>query len=437
VFFQESEHQGSPPMGMSLLPWRKGRSGTGTSALAALAVVAILTVVELHGRGGRAVLDAAQAKSAASSLTVYDSAVGRSVLEAEREVDTLFVQLSKAQTHLNHLANKVLEGAKPGKASKLARPLAAGTKLHQSAHVVHVEEALDQSIAEAKANVDRLSHALRDAEAKLNTQVAFIVDAHPADRKKLPAGVQGPPIALAHKARASQLAEQPPVAASGDKAGFPSHAAERRNVRAAYRKFFKLKGAKEDAAKAKEAKEASEGVDVTPYSDCKGTACHVQIYMNLQTPTVDYTALTGKHYLPSLRKLRKTVRERGRLSLEDTRQAVEKKPNEQPFKFEWQRPGAEHVEIGGEKRNGKRCDEPPVSVRACLVRGYRTEFAVRFARRRALTRPHLHVLILAQDWRAHRDPCQRQAPKDARRHGVRRAALGCEPRRASRQKQDR
>ncbi len=359
----------------------EGRRGTGTSALAALAVVAIVTVVELHGRGGRTVLDTAQAKSAASSsLTVYDSAVGRSVLEAEREVDTLFVQLSKAQTHLNHLANKVLEGAKLGKPSKLARPLAA-TKLHQSAHVVHVEEALDQSIAQAKANVDRLSRALRDAEAKLNTRVAFIVDAHPADRKKPPAGVQGPPIALAHKARASQLAEQPSVAASGDKAGFPSHAAERRHVRAAYRKFFKLQEAKEDAAKAKEAKEASEGVDVTPYSDCKGTACHVQIYMNLQTPTVDYTALTGKHYLPSLRKLRQTVRERGRLSLEDTRQAVEKKPNEQPYKFEWQRPGAEHVEIGGQKKNGKRCGcEPPVFLRACLGRGYRTAFMVRFAR---------------------------------------------------------
>ena len=379
-FLRDHERTGQCPLAMSPHPRSRSGARPALGALAGLALVAALAVAVLHQRDvGRAVLDAQAAgpKSAAASLTVYDSSVGRGVLEAERDVDALFVQLSQAQTRLNHLTNKVLEAGHQASPSKPGAKLhqAEGTKLHQSAHAVHVQEALDRSIAEAKANVDRLSHALRDAEEKLNTRVSFIVDAHAADRKTAagtsskdaaaasqlhaaPGGkspAEGPPVALAHMARASQLAEQAPVAASGDKPGFPSHAAERRSVRSAYRKFFQLKAAKQ----AKAAKEASEGWDVTPYSDCKGKSCDVQVYLNLQTPTVDYTARTGKHFLPSLKKLRQTVRERGRLSLEDARQAVQPQGKKPAYQFEWQRPGAKRVAIGGVADHGKRCGYGP------------------------------------------------------------------------------
>ena len=294
----------------------------------------------------------------------YDSSLGRGVLNAERDVDALFVQLSEAQTHLNQLTNKVLEGAPVAK--KSSHP--AGTiQLKQTKHAEHVEEALDKSIAQARANVDRLSAALRDAEEQLNTRVSFIVDTHPAGSKKdavKASTTQGPPLALAHSARASQLLQKAPrvtVAASGDKSGFPSHAAERRNVRAAYNKFYILKAAKQ----ANIAKEAAQGWDVTPYKDCKGTDCNIELYLNLKTPNVDYTARTGKHFLPSMAKLRRTVTERGRLALKYGKVVgiigngprgealVDPQGADPAYHFVWQRPGVEHSEIGGAKTGGK------------------------------------------------------------------------------------
>jgi len=352
----------------------------------ALAAVAVAVV---HFQSTSVELQSADRKISAQ----YDSSLGRGVLNAERDVDALFVQLSEAQTHLNQLTNKVLEGAPVAKKS----PHPAGTiELKQTKHAEHVEEALDKSIAQARVNVDRLSAALRNAEGKLNTRVSFIVDTHPAGSKKdavKASTTQGPPLALAHSARASQLLQKAPrvtVAASGDKAGFLSHAAERRNVRAAYKKFYSLKAEKQ----AKFAKEAAQGWDVTPYKDCKGTDCNIELYLNLKTPNVDYTARTGKHFLPSMAKLRQTVTERGRLALNYGKVVgiigngprgealVDPQGADPAYHFVWQRPGVEHSEIGGAKTGGKssvqlntagayakqlpkpasRFDEPPTGV---------------------------------------------------------------------------
>jgi len=276
----------------------------------ALALALAAVTVHLHSSSSSSsiLLKSADRKIAAQ----YDSSLGRGVLDAERDFDALFVKLSQAQTHLNELTNKVLEGAEEAK----KEPAAPGgaTQLH----AVHVEEALDKSIAQASTNVDLLAHALRNAEEKLNTRVSFIVGpGSPAGAKqaeKAGKNTEGPPVALAHKARASQLSQQvqrPSVAASGDKTGFTSHASERRHVQAAYQKFYSLKAAKQ----AKIAKEATQGWDVTPYKDCKGADCNIELYLDLKTPNVDYTARTGKHFLPSMDKLRKTVTERGRLAL--------------------------------------------------------------------------------------------------------------------------
>ena len=325
------------------------QSMAGAAALASLVAVATLYV---RGSGPLGVV----LMPGRHIAPQYDSPVGRGVLQAERDVDTLFLQLSQAQTHLNQLTDQVLEGSISAKApGGGASDGAASMKLHQSVHAspsrhaVHLEEALDKSIAQARDNVDRLSKALRDAEDKLNNRVSLIVDGH-AQKVTVPKPPSGPPLALTgKKARESKLVQQGSVAASGDHPGFPSHAAERRNVRAAFKKFSSL----HRRQKAIHNKDA-EGWDVTPDKDCKGSECHVKLVLDLQTPTVDYAARTGKHFLPSLDKLRKTVTKRGRLALTANVGDNGKAVKDPAYRFVWQRPGAKHVAIGGQKNSHGR-----------------------------------------------------------------------------------
>lgn len=326
----------------------------GVSALSL--ALAAATIVYLHN-GGRsdALLSSPPDRKIAAQ---YDTAVGRGVLNAESSVDSLFVQLSQAQTHLNSLTNGMLE-----QAAKPAKP-AGASKLHAFT-VQHVRLNADKAIDQAGQNVNRISNALRDAEKKLNARVSLIVDARPADKNKAQAAAasrsppkDGPPIALAHTPRRSQLAERPSASAgsngAGDPDSFPSHAAARKRVRSAFNKFFIKKASEQAAAKAEAAKEAAEGTDVTPYEDCKKQGphgCDINIWVNLKEPNVDHTSLTGHHFLPSLEPLRKAARQRGHLSIDSSH----------PLSIGYDAPGSKHVdEIGGRRHaaTGKRTGRP-------------------------------------------------------------------------------
>lgn len=141
-------------------------------------------------------------------------------------------------------------------------------------------------------------------------------------------------------------------AASGDQAGFRSHAAQRRGVRAAFRQFFLAKAKAEKQAKRDKAA-ASAGIDVTPQKDCKGDECHVEVYLSLPSPGVDVSALTGKNFLPGLEGLRKAAATRGRLALTVGAPGS----SVAAAHFTWQRPGLAHEAygIGGARTSdGKR-----------------------------------------------------------------------------------
>jgi hypothetical protein len=317
-------------------------------------LLAALAVASLYKKG-IGTQTALRSRDSGEIAAQYDSATGRSVLSTESNIDALFSQLSQAQARLNALTKDVVEGHNPS-----ASPITSRT------------------IADSRKKVDDLSQALQDAEERLIGTVSPVVDLHPAATR----GTES----ISPEAATSQSYERPRIdserqsraresmagtmklanveteqsswprspAASGERIGFPSHAAERRQVLNAYQKFYM----RQAVAAAQKKAAAAQGWDVTPLKNCKGTDCDVQLWLNLQTPDVDYTHHTGKYFVPSMEGLRKDVAERGRLSLaygkiKDEPLRIDPQGADPAYHFEWQRPGAKHVELGGVVVNGK------------------------------------------------------------------------------------
>eukprot|EP00286_Rhodomonas_abbreviata_P010767 CAMPEP_0181316696 /NCGR_PEP_ID=MMETSP1101-20121128/16035_1 /TAXON_ID=46948 /ORGANISM="Rhodomonas abbreviata, Strain Caron Lab Isolate" /LENGTH=303 /DNA_ID=CAMNT_0023423965 /DNA_START=83 /DNA_END=991 /DNA_ORIENTATION=- len=162
-----------------------------TSIAACLVVLCMLAQSGWQSSGSASeLLGQTSAPSRGLNLKL-DSPEARSVAHWQARVDELYGKLSKAQIHLNHVSNRVLDSART---SSAAKGTSAAKAWKQSLHAVRAGDALGDAVQEAQRHVDELSAALKDAKSKLYGKVSLILDAQTLKQAGLPGptGPQGP-----------------------------------------------------------------------------------------------------------------------------------------------------------------------------------------------------------------------------------------------------